>query len=35
MFPFEHSDLLAQRQHFERSIRAAAKENPASCQQRE
>ena len=35
MFPFEHSDLLAQRQHFERSIRAAAEEDPASCQQRE
>ena len=35
MFPFEHSDLLAQRQHFECSIRAAAEENPASCQQRE
>jgi hypothetical protein len=35
MFPFEHSDLLAQRQYFERSIGAAAEENPASCQQRE
>jgi hypothetical protein len=35
MFPFEHSDLLAQRQYFERTIRAGAEKNPASCHQRE
>ena len=35
MFPFEHSDLLAQREHFERSIGAAAEESPARCEQHE
>jgi hypothetical protein len=33
MFPFEHGDLLAKREDFERCIRAATEKDPASCRQ--